>query len=183
MIGFLKGRAEDAGKSSIIVHTEGGVGYIVHIPLKHKQKALGKEVSLFTHLVAKDPSMELFGFPTQEEYSSFLLLLTVSGIGPRGALSILDTINPKELLSLISIGDADTLSKGYGIGKKQADRLIVELQSKVGISSDNTHSSDLVFALLGLGYGKSEIQKVLGKVSGKSFDEQLREALKLLSVI
>lgn len=183
MIGTVTGTAEDAGKGTVIIRTEGGVGYIISTPAAVKDTILNKKTcTLFTHTAIKKDTMELFGFLDREEYSTFLLLITVSGVGPKKALATLETMPAPTLLSAIQKEDTDTLVS-FGMGKKQAQRVIMDLQRKIEISGNETGCSpDVIAALVALGYDKKEIVEVLKTVNTKNtgVKEQIQEALRAM---
>ena len=158
MIGNITGEAKDAGKGAIIIKTSGGVGYIVQTNAATKQTVLTqKTCTLFTHTAVRKDTMELFGFMEQEEYAAFLLLLSVSGIGPKKALTILETAPPATLLATIKSEDVEAMVS-LGIGKKQAQRIILDLQKKIETTGETTNlPDDVITALIALGYEKKEI--------------------------
>lgn len=179
---MLTGEAKDAGKGAVIIETEGGVGYIVNMLKTEKNTTLSqKKSTIFTHTAIRQDTMELFGFLEQEEYSSFLLLLTVSGIGPKKALGILETTPPNTLLSAIKREDVGTLTS-FGMGKKQAQRIILDLQKKIEIAEESEADGDIIAALVALGYDKKEIAQALKEthLKGKDIKEQIQEALKAM---
>ena len=183
MIGRITGKAEDAGKGAILIETGGGVGYIVNTTAATKSTALTqKSCTLFTHTAIRKDTMELFGFPEQEEYAAFLLLLTVSGIGPKKALSLLETAPPATLLATIKNEDTETMVS-LGIGRKQAQRIILDLQKKIETTEQTTTiPADVITALVALGYDKREIAETLKEtaLTGKTTEEQIKEALRAM---
>ena len=182
MIGTVTGKAKDTGKGLVNMETQGGVGYSINVAGMTKENILQKDVcTLFTHTVIRKDTIELFGFLKQEEYSSFLLLITVSGIGPKKALTILETIPTETLLLAIKKGDQETL-ESFSINKKQAQRIILDLQRKITISEDTNIANDVVAALIALGYDKREIMEAVRDTAAhdKTIEEQIQEALKTL---
>ena len=183
MIGTLTGKAKDAGKGMIIVETDGGVGYAVGVSAATKNTVLKKGTcTLHTHTVIRKDTIELFGFPERKEYSAFLLLITVSGIGPKKALTILEAMPIPTLLQTIKNEDTDTLIS-FGIGKKQAQRIILELQRKIETADGETGmSGDIIAALIALGYDKKEIVETLKHAPPKTetIEEQIQETLKAM---
>lgn len=156
------------------------------------QKALpaaGSSVKLFCHLHVREDALDLFGFGTPEELAFFEMLISVSGVGPRSALSILDVAKLDELSAAIKEGRPDLLTRASGIGRKTAERVIVELRTKVqsaksGFVVDKMETdADLVEALTGLGYRRDEARAALERVDGKihGMEERLKAALALLS--
>jgi Holliday junction DNA helicase RuvA len=146
-------------------------------------------IKFFTHLYVREDMLDLYGFATEEELHFFQMLISVSGIGPKSALSILDVAPLHELSAAIKEGRPDLLTRASGIGHKTAERVIVELRSKVesaksGLVVEKMQTDvDLVEALVGLGYRKEEARAALGKVDMKvsGTEDRLKAALVLLS--
>lgn len=149
----------------------------------------GNEVKFFTHLNVKEDALDLYGFATSDELDFFELLVSVSGVGPRSALAILDVGRLDELSAAIKEGRPDLLTKAAGIGRKTAERVILELRSKVESAKSGAvvekmqTDSDLVEALTSLGYRRDEARVALSKVDEKvtCTEDRLRAALKILS--
>lgn len=169
----------------------GGVGFKV-VMSERSLKALpaaGNAVDLFTHLYVRENALELYGFLSAEELRFFELLISVSGVGPKSALSILSVADIAKLSAAITEGRTDLLSKASGIGAKTAARIIVELKGKV--SSPHAESmvatmdadSDILDMLVGLGYKREVARTALGKVpaSTTSLEERMKVVLKILS--
>ena len=162
--------------------------------------ALGKEVKIHTHLHVKEDLMQLYGFLTRDELRVFRLLIGVSGIGPKAGLNILSCLSPDELRFAVLAGDVKTISSAPGIGKKTAEKLILELKDKMSIedvleqaahggeqskeieATDTGMQAEAVQALTALGYGSAESLRAVKKVSVDcaSVEDLLREALKNL---
>ena len=179
MIGALTGTVRDAGKDAVVVETGGGVGYAVVVSSATKNSILSADApcTLYTHTAVRKDTIDLFGFLEQEEYSAFLLLLSVSGVGPKKALAVLDVMPVQTLLSAIQKEDVATLVS-FGVGKKQAQRMVLDLQKKIEIdSADSEVSGDLIATLVALGYEKKEISEVLKDVAlqGSTVEEQVQE--------
>ena len=183
MIGALTGTVRDAGKDVVVVETGGGVGYAVTVSAVTKHSILSqKSCTLYTHTAVRNDTIDLFGFLEQEEYSAFLLLISVSGVGPKKALAVLDAMPVQTLLSAIQKEDVATLVS-FGVGKKQAQRMVLDLQKKIEVDvGDAALSSDLVATLVALGYEKKEIAEVLKDVSlqSETTEEQVQEFLKFV---
>ena len=183
MIGTLTGTVWDAGKDMVVVETGGGVGYAVVVSAITKNSILSNtSCTLYTHTAIRKDTIDLFGFLGREEYSAFLLLLSVSGVGPKKALATLDAMPVQTLLSAIQKEDVSTLVS-FGVSKKQAQRMVLDLQKKIEIDSiDSEISSDLVATLVALGYEKKEISEVLKEVvlHSDTVEEQVQEFLKLV---
>lgn len=152
----------------------GGVGYSLNISGHTLGKLAGKignKVRLYTHLAVREDAMELYGFYTLEELSSFRMLISVSGVGAKSAISILSLMAPERFAAAVMNGDSKAISKAQGIGSKTAQRIILELKDKIGkeISADDSDVSDTLTAVTGqnnlseatnalmvLGYNRSE---------------------------
>lgn len=184
MIGFLTGLPKELGKDTILIYTKGGVGYKVYVLSKNKEMILkNEEINLFIHTITKEPNIDLYGFQEQNEYSTFLLLISVNGIGPKKALAMLNSIDPETLLSSIKTKNFETLVN-YGISKKIAEKIILELNSKIEIDVKDSNL-DLVTALIGLGYSKQEITNAIQKISKDttSLKEQIKETLQIIRTL
>ena len=178
MIGMLNGKAKDLGKGNVIIETSGGVGYVINVSESVKNTILSqKECTLYTHTAMRKDTIELFGFLENEEYSTFLLLITVNGIGPKKAITILETVPSSSLLSAISKEDSDTLVS-YGINKKQAVKIILDLSKKINLQKDDL-SSDTIIALIALGYDKREAVEAIKNIDKTGpIEEQIQLALR-----
>lgn len=199
MISFLRGAVVELLPMRLIIEA-GGVGYDVHIPLSTYDKLppVGSETKILTHLQVREDAHILYGFATPEERDLFLLLLNnVSGVGPKLALAILNGSAPVQFRGLVVAGDIAALSKIKGVGKKTAERIIVELRDKVGVSAaweaasaerglsaEEQQVNDAVLALISLGYKQAEAHKVVrGIREGQreaTVEELIKEALKVL---
>ena len=157
MIALIRGEIVARASDHVIVDVR-GVGYKVFVP-RHPG---GDLVTLHTHQVVREDAQQLFGFESREELAVFELLITVSGVGPKAALSLLSTSSPAQLAAAIASGDAVALSRAPGVGKKTAERLIVDLKGKIrrgGIereASDLPLDDDALAALQALGYTPAE---------------------------
>ena len=149
----------------------------------------GSEVKFFSHLNVKEDALDLYGFVTQEELDFFELLISVSGVGPKSALAILDVGPLGELSAAIKEGRPDLLTRAAGVGRKIAERVILELKAKVQSVSSGAvvekmqTDSDLVEALTSLGYRRDEARAALGKVDAgvTGTEDRLKAALRILS--
>jgi Holliday junction DNA helicase RuvA len=198
MITFLHGKLIESLPTQVIVEV-GGVGYEVLIPLSSFDKlpAPGQELKLLTHLVIREDAHVLYGFMSAGERDLFRLLInTVSGIGPKIALNILSGINATAFRGAVAGGDVKALSQISGVGKKTAERIIVELRDKVGaagaweagsaqraLSPDDRKTNDAVLALMALGFKQPDAhdavraaQAMLGPQAG--VEELVRACLK-----
>jgi len=198
MISFLHGKLVDSLPTQVTVDVN-GVGYEVLIPLSSANKlpAPGGEVKLLTHLAVREDAHVLYGFMTPAERDLFRLLInTVSGIGPKIALNILSGMNPVAFRGAVASGDVKSLSQISGVGKKTAERIVVELRDKVGaagaweassaargLSAADQKLNDAVLALMALGFKQADAyesvraaQAMLGEAAG--VEELVRAALK-----
>ena len=198
MISYLIGKLIDLTPphATILV---AGVGYEVDLPISHiaQLPALGQEVNLFTHLVVREDAHLLFGFLIKTERDCFRQLIKVSGIGPRIALALLSTMNSQQLQQAIEEEDLNTLCLTPGIGKKMAERMLLELKDKLNSpvefmpnsslfagsqTSEAAIRKDISNALESLGYNGKEISQVIKQLPELSdLSQGIKEALKLLS--
>ena len=187
MICGLRGKlARKDGKTLVI--GVGGFDLKLAIPLGTSERlpAVGQEVALFTYLHLKEGGIELYGFLSEAELQFFEVLLTVTGIGPRSALSILGVAPAEQLMATIGKGEVDFLQKSSGIGRKTAERIILELKDKLGGRGDGgvaelvEADSDILEALLSLGYRKDKAKEAVEKIDSAltTASERLRDALK-----
>jgi Holliday junction DNA helicase RuvA len=168
MIGKLTGILSEKNPPQVLVDCN-GVGYEVDVPMStfYNLPANGEKVSLLTHFVVREDAQILFGFGTASERATFRLLIKISGVGPRMALGILSGLSADELARAVSDQDAGRLTKVPGIGKKTAERLLLELKGKLGadlgphLFSTPDHQSDILQALLALGYNDKEAAAAL----------------------
>lgn len=157
----------------------------------------GSEVTLFTHMLVKEDALDLYGFLTTQELDCFRLLISVSGIGPKAAVSILSELTPDKLAISIASGDAKALTRAQGVGKKIAERAVLELKSKItgvavsasevsaaaSVSSEaGSDAAEAVEALVALGYSRSDAAVAVGSMDKSlSVDEMIRRGLKMLA--
>ncbi len=168
MIGRLIGTLAAKTPPQVLVDV-GGVGYEVDVPMSsfYNLPALGERVALLTHFVVREDAQVLFGFLTHEERATFRLLVKISGVGPRTALSILSGLSVDELARAVSLQESGRLIKVPGIGKKTAERLLLELKGKLGdavaapASVASSAQADILQALVALGYSDREASATL----------------------
>jgi Holliday junction DNA helicase RuvA len=188
MISYIKGKVILKSENFIIVST-GNVGYKVFI--MSDLGKIGEDVELFTHLNVREDALVLYGFLEYKELELFELLISISGIGPKAGMGILSLADPETVKIAIAKGDSSILTKVSGIGKKTAERVILELRNKFSISDvenlgDKTKEigdySDAVEALVSLGYSSAEAKKALSNISPeiKDISERIKMALKEL---
>jgi Holliday junction DNA helicase RuvA len=157
VIAYVSGEIVARGADHVVVDVR-GVGYKVFVP----RQPSGDTVALHTHHVVRDDAQQLFGFETRDELALFELLITVSGVGPRAALSLLSVSSPSAIASAIASGDAVALSRAPGVGKKTAERLIVDLRGKIARTGPEREPTGLLTedeaaaALQALGYTAAE---------------------------
>ena len=204
MISYIRGELCDIEEQKAIVDVN-GVGYGIYMP----QQALsllppmGQQVKIHTYLNIREDAMQLFGFLTKEDLNVFRLLIGVNGIGPKAGLNILSCLSPDELRFAVLSGDAKAISATPGIGKKTAEKLILELKDKLNIedmlehaahggdsedlasgtdTASNTMQAEAVQALTALGYGSAESLRAVKKSSPEcsSVEDILKEAVKFL---
>ena len=186
MIGSIKGKIILKTEKYLIVET-GGVGYKVSVSpdTLSKAKKLSEEIFLFIHTHVREDAFDLYGFLDREELEFFEMLINVSGIGPKGALSILGITSIETLRKAISIGDTSYLTKISGIGRKTAEKIVIELRDKVGTELEGGSLQielDALEALKSLGYSGVEAREALKKVSpDTNTNTKIREALKILA--
>jgi Holliday junction DNA helicase RuvA len=191
MIGRLSGTLLEKNPPQIVLDVQ-GVGYEVDVPMStfYNLPALNEKVVLHTQLIVREDAHLLFGFLTHEERIAFRQLLKISGVGPKLALSVLSGLSIADLAAAVANKDANRLTKIPGVGKKTAERLLLELQGKFTVSGAGTSqgavsassSNDIVNALLALGYNEKEADWA-AKQLPKDVDVSggIRQALKLLS--
>jgi len=190
MIGKLTGTLGDKNPPQVLVDCN-GVGYEVDVPMStfYNLPAVGDKVSLLTHLVVREDAQILYGFGSSAERAAFRLLIKISGVGPRTALSVLSGMSVADIAQAVMAQDAGRLVKVPGIGKKTAERLLLELKGKFGAdlgtasgAATSDAQADILQALVALGYSDKEAAaslKALPRDVGVS--EGIRQALKALA--
>jgi Holliday junction DNA helicase RuvA len=188
MIALVSGTVAVRRGDHVVVQC-GGVGYRLAVSaetLKHVPSA-GREVTLHTHLVVRDDALALYGFFTEDERDLFLMLLGVQSVGPKVALAVLSGAPPRELLAVVAAGDVARLQAAPGVGKRTAERIIVELREKVGaalpegaitVARGDDPASLARQALLGLGYTVDEVDELLDGAPGQSAEDLIAHALR-----
>ena len=192
MISYIHGILVQKTPTFVVVEA-GGVGYRLSIPLSSFQQVgeIGDEVKVLSYLHAREDGVRLFGFATDQERDLFLHLITVSGVGPRIAQGVLSGIPAEDCIRAIQEQDIATLTRAPGIGKKTAERLVLELKDKIGTLQSDRASSRMgvkpeeraaVSALVSLGYkqlrAQEIVEKVIKKSPGLSVEDTIREALR-----
>ncbi len=198
MLYNLKGTLTVSDVNFIVIEC-GGVGFKCFTTL-NTVKQIGKTgdtVNVYTYLAVREDAMDLYGFSSLAELDAFKLLITVSGIGPKAAVSILSELSPDKLAVCIASGDAKAITKAQGVGKKTAERVVLELKDKMGAIavgdvsdavssaasvSANSDSAEAVEALVALGYAQSDAAVVVGAMDKSlSVDEMIKLGLKQLA--
>lgn len=204
MYSYIKGELAEVNTDYIVVET-GGIGYMVYVPAQSLEylPSIGDDIKIYTYLYIREDAMILYGFLTKDDLEVFKLLITVSGIGPKGGLSILSTLSSDDLRFAILSGDSKAISKAPGIGSKTAQRVIIDLKDKMSLEEafekklENTENAlkmpegnsavknDAVLALNALGYSSTESLKAVSKVEiteGMDVEDVLKQALKYMSI-
>jgi Holliday junction DNA helicase RuvA len=188
MYAYIKGRLDYKHNDYLVVEA-GGIGYRINTSLATIEAAgsVGSEVKLYTHLYVREDIMSLYGFISQEELGMFELLLTVSGVGPKAAISLASAVSPSKFGLAVITDDTKTLTKAQGIGSKMAQRIILELKDKIkkeqlavpagdtrqyaaAASSENTRVSEAISALMVLGYTAIEASRAVSAVYSEDMD-------------
>ncbi|MCI8293632.1 MAG: Holliday junction branch migration protein RuvA [Hespellia sp.] len=196
MISYVRGELAAISEEKAVVEA-GGIGYGIFMPVKSigMLPDIGEEIKIYTYLSVREDAMQLFGFLTKDDLEVFKLLIGVSGIGPKGGLGILGALTADELRFAVLSGDVKAITAAPGIGKKTAERLIIELKDRLKLEdmlgkeddspvdrndlSGDAHA-EAVQALVALGYGSTESLRVVRsvKLEGASTEAILKEALK-----
>lgn len=172
MIAFVRGRLCGAQQESVVLDVN-GVGYRIHVPAPviHQLPPKGAEIVLYTHMQVREDGISLFGFDSQEALDLFRQLLNVSGVGPKGALGILSSITPENFIAAVAHENVSLITRAPGVGKKTAQRIILELKDKIQKNEQRAASAtagrgvaaDAVEALIALGYGQAEAAQAVSR--------------------
>ena len=193
MIGRLTGILVEKNPPQLLLDVQ-GVAYEVDVPMStfYNLPAIGERIALFTQFVVREDAHLLFGFSTEHERRAFRQLVKISGVGARTALSVLSGLSVAELAEAVTMQDTGRLTKIPGIGKKTAERLLLELKDKLGVDSSTVVGvhrappvmSDVLNALLSLGYNDKEAVAAVKKLpDGLAVGDGIRQALKLLAKV
>lgn len=192
MIGFIKGTIEDIEEDRAVVDCN-GIGYNIFMPSSVLANiSIGATVKIYTYLAVREDAMNLFGFLGKQDLDIFKKLITVSGIGPKGGLSIMSVMTADEVRMAIITGDHKAISKAPGVGAKTAMKVIVELKDKVNLEEvsfvsgaaapvENNLQKEAVMALVALGYSEHESALAVKKVDGALYEDVetlIKEALR-----
>lgn len=190
MISFLEGTIEFKGAKFAVVKTNGGVGYKVFCSedTMHKISEKGGNVKMWTHLQVREDALELYGFLNFAELDLFQTLNGISGIGPKSALGVMNIAPVDTIKKAIAAGDTSYLTRVSGIGKKTAEKIVLELREKmagkgIGVEAPELkEEADALEALISLGYSQREAREALGAVPREIFsaEKRVKEALKKL---
>jgi Holliday junction DNA helicase RuvA len=191
MIALVAGEVFVRRPDHVVIETASGVGYRLAVSTETLRQvpATGGSVSLLTHLVVRDDALALYGFATEEERDLFLLLIGVQSVGPKMALAVLSGGSPRELVGALAAGDVKRLTAVPGIGKRTAERIIVELREKVGVV-DDLPAGDITVrraddprslareGLVELGFSVDEADVLLSRAEGETPEDLLQQALR-----
>lgn len=202
MYAYIKGELAEKNIDHIVVET-GGIGYLIYVPAQSIDYLPdeGDQIKVYTYLYIREDAMVLYGFLTKDDLEIFKMLITVSGIGPKGGLGILSTLSADDLRFAILSGDSKTISKAPGIGAKTAQRVIIDLKDKMSLEEafekkldnnadgvqktlNSSIKNDVVMALSALGYSSAESLKAVSKVDitdDMDVEDVLKLALKNMS--
>ena len=179
MIHFVRGKLEETGNDYVVLDNH-GIGYLIYTPssVLNELPNRGETVRMYTYMYVREDQMTLYGFLTRDDLQIFKLLISISGIGPKGALGILSTISPDQFRIAVISGDSKAIKKAPGIGPKTAQKLIIELKDKLKLedvfeeedvpstsdSLDHNAQKEAMMALVSLGYSESEAFGALKKI-------------------
>ena len=203
MYSYIKGELAEINTDHIVIDVN-GIGYMIYISSQALDylPAIGETIKVHTYLYMREDAMILYGFLTKDELEIFKLLITVSGIGPKGGLAILSTLSADDLRFAVLSGDSKAIAKAPGVGSKTAQRVIIDLKDKLSledafekkleheneksnIASNSQVKNDAVMALNALGYSSSESLKAVSKVEiteEMDVEDVLKSALKHMSI-
>ncbi|MCD8108958.1 MAG: Holliday junction branch migration protein RuvA [Clostridiales bacterium] len=202
MYSYIKGTLEEISEDFIVIEN-GGIGYQIRVPMRSMDRlpGRGEQVKVFTYLYVREDAFSLFGFFTRDELAMFQLLLNVSGIGPRGALTLLSALSVNEIRFAVVSDDVKTISKAPGIGKKTAQRLIIELKDRISledaldvpqdssaVSPEDNHivRKEAMEALTALGYSAADAARTLSGIEitdDSDVESVLKQALKNMALL
>ncbi|MEK7177478.1 MAG: Holliday junction branch migration protein RuvA [Patescibacteria group bacterium] len=188
MIGKLKGKLVEVEGNVGLIETSGGVFYQVFLPTSLLSSIINypSSIEIYTYLQVRDDALVLFGFETKQQHDFFLLLLSVSGVGPKTAFTVISALKTEEIVRAVTSNEVDALTKVPGLGRKTAMKIILELSSKFKSEFDmkNMVLSDddqtAVSALVSLGYKSYDAKKIISKLpKNLTVEEKIKEALKV----
>lgn len=186
MIGSLTGKVTYKKPTSVVIDV-GGVGYQVHLLAETLQNTeIGSEIKCLTYLAVRENALDLYGFTNSAELDFFTLLIGISGIGPKSAMAILSLASPDALRQAVAAGDTSYLTKIAGIGRKSADKIVLELKDKIGQAESGDDQiggsdSEVLDALVAIGFSVKDAREAIKKVSPTdSTNDKIKEAIKIL---
>jgi Holliday junction DNA helicase RuvA len=180
MIGYLRGKVLKQGDKYILLDVS-GVGYKVFcntLSATFSDLEQTTELELFIHTVVREDALELFGFPDESSLRLFEKLINISGIGPRGALAIVNAGTVETLTEAINKGDLGYLTAVSGIGKKTAEKIILELRGQISDLTLSDENAEVVLALRAMGYTQRDAEEATKDIKGKNINEKIKNALK-----
>lgn len=198
MIYSITGKLVSVEPNHIVIETN-GIGYSVKTSMTTVAKLpqLGETATVYTYLYVREDALDLFGFYDQSELNTFKMLITISGVGPKAAISILSDLTPERFALCVATGDAKSLTKAQGIGIKTAQRIVLELKDKVAkeqvasgvvgetvfdVTNKSGNASEAISALVVLGYAQSDATQVITKLdSNMSVEDLIKHGLKALA--
>ena len=188
MIASLNGVVAEVMPAAVVLEV-GGVGYLVYAPAPVLAGlAVGQAVRLVTHLAVREDALTLYGFRTADQRECFQTLLGVTGVGPKLAVAVLSVLDPDQLRRAVATGDLDALTSVPGVGKRGAQRMLLELRDRLAVvamepSVPSVAVAEVRAALTGLGYTPAELRGVIEEVAtpGATVEEMVRAALKMLA--
>lgn len=192
MISYIKGKAISVKNEYAVIECN-NIGFKIYMPFSQSSSLPDGETTVYTYMYIREGVMDLYGFSNEESLELFEILIGVSGVGPKAAIGMLDTLSPATIISSITSGDFKTLTKAPGIGAKIAQRIVLELSSKLKNFvtapdtpvSDNAGGSDMIFeiasALISLGYGEADAKSAAASAAdAKNVSDGIKKALKYL---
>lgn len=195
MIGYIKGLLDSKGEDRVWVENS-GIGFEIYVPgsVMDELPHTGEEIKLYTYLHVREDIMQLYGFLTADTCELFKLLLTVSGVGPKGALGILTVMDADTLRFALLAGDAKAIAKAPGVGKKTAEKVVLELRDKIDqsdymdpgndnistgtVSEDKSAAKDTIEALVALGYSSTDAMRAVKSAAAMVGDADTETLLK-----
>lgn len=199
MIEFIKGKVDYKGEDFLVLEC-GGIGYKIFVSAETLLNAGYDEIKIYTYMSVSETGIALYGFLTGEELKLFYKLITVSGVGPKSAIGLLNVLSPSQIIFAIVAEDVKTIAMGQGIGKKTAQRIILELRDKLAGEAESVgeaaltemvsnttgrsgEKAEAIEALVALGFGRSEAAKAVGAVytEGMTTEDAVKLGLKALA--
>lgn len=185
MLTYITGFLDYIGKDFVIVEVMGlGLKVVVPLSTLKELSSIGDKVKLYTHLQIKEDGFQIYGFKSKNEQEIFEKLVSISGIGPKAAISILSTLSVDKFIKAVNINDYTAIEESPGIGKKTAQRIVLELKDKlnsINIENDSIEiNDDALNALISLGYSKQESISALKGIDCDNLEDIIKQALKKL---